>query len=437
MALVDGYPAILLASLSIRVLGTGYALWLFVRVRDRRFLFLTALLSLMALSQGLVAVGTGAPSSEVPALLVSVLAIAIVAYIDRHRQADRALETDLRESNDRLRANRLRLEATLDASPEYIFVFDSDARYVEILSGEDRITLRDPAAFIGASVADIIPGPAAPRIQAVIERTLETDAGHRLEYHIPREGRVEWYEAQTAPINHADVPEKRVLFLARDITERKERERQVQVLDRVLRHNLKNAMNVILGNAERAASTGVEPATEAAAAITEASDTLLAVAEKERQITAVLLDRPHREAIDVGRHVDDAVETVGERFPAASIETTVDRGLVAMATRDLGRAVMELVDNAIRHADRDTPTVRVSATASGDSVVIVVADDGPGIPEEERTILTGAREIGPLYHGSGLGLWLVYWIVTRSAGGLTFEETDPRGSTVTLTLDAA
>ena len=43
----------------------------------------------------------------------------------------------------------------------------------------------------------------------------------------------------------------------------------------------------------------------------------------------------------------------------------------------------------------------------------------------------------PLQHGSGLGFWLVHWIVTASGGELRFEENDPRGSVVTLCLERA
>ena len=59
-----------------------------------------------------------------------------------------------------------------------------------------------------------------------------------------------------------------------------------------------------------------------------------------------------------------------------------------------------------------------------------------GIPDEEVTVLPRGTE-SPLHHGSGLGLWLVHWLVSASGGDLDFADNRPRGSVVTLTLERA
>ncbi|WP_330995642.1 ATP-binding protein [Halobacterium salinarum] len=65
-----------------------------------------------------------------------------------------------------------------------------------------------------------------------------------------------------------------------------------------------------------------------------------------------------------------------------------------------------------------------------------VKDDGPGIPQTEQQVITSGVET-PLKHGSGLGLWIVSWLVTRSNGPLSFNENTPQGSIVTIHLPAA
>lgn len=52
----------------------------------------------------------------------------------------------------------------------------------------------------------------------------------------------------------------------------------------------------------------------------------------------------------------------------------------------------------------------------GDRVEIAAADDGPGIPDDQWTLVAGEREITQLSHGSGLGPWLVRWVVEAAAG---------------------
>ncbi|WP_459987600.1 ATP-binding protein, partial [Natrinema sp. JCM 9743] len=70
-------------------------------------------------------------------------------------------------------------------------------------------------------------------------------------------------------------------------------------------------------------------------------------------------------------------------------------------------------------------------------LTLTVADDGPGIPPEERELLEGDREITQLRHASGLGLWLVNWVVTQAGGRLTFHDNEPRGTVVTLAIPRA
>lgn len=428
---------VLVLSLAIRLAGAVYATALYMRVRDARYLFLTAMLALMGLRQYLEITVGASGTSEVPGLLVSVLAVAIVAYIDRHRRRDAALTAELRASNEELAANRERLTATLAASPEYIFVFDAEGHYRAILAGAEDITIRDPSAFVGSHVSAIMPAPTADAVERAIAETLATGECQRFQYELPRDGRTEWYEGQTAPFEEPGTDEQRVLLSARDITERKERERQVRVLDRVLRHNVNNDMNVVRGYGELVAERETGAVADAGERIVTASDRLLDVVDKERQITQVLLREPQRVRVPIGSHLDTVVDEIREQFPEATVEADVDSDLVVRAIPELRLAVDELLDNAIRHADAAAPTVSVEAHETDGDVIVRVADTGPGIPSEESTILSGERDIEPLYHGSGLGLWLVYWIVTRSDGRLAFAANDPRGSVVTVTLEDA
>lgn len=67
---------------------------------------------------------------------------------------------------------------------------------------------------------------------------------------------------------------------------------------------------------------------------------------------------------------------------------------------------------------------------------VVIVDNGPGLPDSEREVLEAGEET-PLTHGSGIGLWLVYWTVTYAGGEVTIEDRSPRGTRVTVTLPCA
>jgi signal transduction histidine kinase len=104
----------------------------------------------------------------------------------------------------------------------------------------------------------------------------------------------------------------------------------------------------------------------------------------------------------------------------------------------LGLAVDNLLENAVVHTTSLSPTVEVTVRRDEETgtVEVSVADDGPGIPRQEREVLVDGQET-PLDHGSGIGLWLVNWIVSESMGTVSFGENDPTGSVVTLRLPLA
>jgi signal transduction histidine kinase len=106
-----------------------------------------------------------------------------------------------------------------------------------------------------------------------------------------------------------------------------------------------------------------------------------------------------------------------------------------MADSHLLMAVEDLVENAIVHAHHAEPVVRVTVEPTDDAVAFAVADDGPGIPDQELAVLDTGGET-ELQHGSGAGLWVVTWIVERSGGELSFE-TSSEGTTVTIRLPRA
>jgi signal transduction histidine kinase len=100
---------------------------------------------------------------------------------------------------------------------------------------------------------------------------------------------------------------------------------------------------------------------------------------------------------------------------------------------ELVRLVLEeLVENSLEHTDGNAP-VTVTVRPSDEGGRLDVRDSGPGIPEHERAVLLEGEETEGM-HGTGVGLWLVSWCVTRLGGRLSFGDHDSRDSTVTVHL---
>jgi len=226
------------------------------------------------------------------------------------------------------------------------------------------------------------------------------------------------------------------LIALREITDQKVYEQRLEVANRLLRHNLRTDTNLILGHADNLADAVPDRHREDLEQIRIAAHRLADLSHKANQLETTLhLDAADRTTVDAVPVVGTVVDRVRTAHPAATITldaparapvTTVNEAL-------LEAAVGHVLENAIEHTDRP-PEVTVTVE-SGDPVTIRVADNGPGIPDIEQSVIAAGRET-QLEHGSGVGLWLVHWITTASGGDVAFDTNDPRGSVVTLTLPA-
>ncbi len=252
---------------------------------------------------------------------------------------------------------------------------------------------------------------------------------------IYRDGRLEYYHLTTSCLEDAPVDSDRLVTF-RDITSVKRRERDLdflmQVVSRVLRHNLRNDITVAQGYAATIEERGGDSLAEMAARISDTCIDLVRTSEKARYIQQAI-DADERVRFDLPTIVEDSVADALDDGPDAAVETAVPE-VAVRANLKLPRALTETVENATRYND---PPRRVNVTAEreGPWVHLVVGDNGEGIPQAELDALTHRGETD-LVHGSGAGLWLTYTVVEESDGEITFDTTGD-GTTVRMRLPVA
>jgi signal transduction histidine kinase len=266
-----------------------------------------------------------------------------------------------------------------------------------------------------------------------IRRVIDGEStGERVEYPCHGQHEKRWFSMGVIPLEADPV---RAAVVHYDVSHYKQR---INVLDRVLRHNLRNKANIILGHAAALASARDDETATAATTIGSAARELLSLSEQARRYREVSADDRPTTPIDVVSVVSEVTERLSDRNPRAVIETSLPAVAVVQGTQSLSLVVHELVENAIVHNDSQDPWVRVEVVRvheGGDERVSVrVVDDGPGIPEQDRRLLTGGLEEHPIRHGSQLGVWVVSSLVTSLDGNVTVEPRTPRGSVVTTTF---
>lgn len=208
-----------------------------------------------------------------------------------------------------------------------------------------------------------------------------------------------------------------------------ERGRALEVMNRVLRHNVRNDVNIVLGYADMLRQ---ETGDDKLDTITKVTREISSYTGKAEKIKEVMQEPADTSTIELDEVVEKIAETAGREYDT-EIRYDVPTGTRVMAHPMLEHGLTELVENAVKHNDANDPFVSVSAEEAGDEVRVVIRDNGPGIPEQERSVLEEGVET-PLSHASGLGLWLAYWIMHESGGRMQITDNEPRGSVVSVYL---
>jgi PAS domain S-box-containing protein len=405
------------------------------------------------------------------------------------------------------------VDSLLDAQPDIFYVLDENgtfekwnARMSERLGYDDE-TIRELHA---TEIVDPADRETIVRAMANVYEAGETE--QRETALVTADGEKIPYQLNGAPLTDSDGDVIGLVGTGRDVSDRVRREERLSVLDRVLRHNLRNLSSVLLAHADALeadapgdaggdtprATGAIDRATDATDRRTDATDRQTDATDRRTDATDRQTDatdrrkntadrrRPvtdHTDAVrtvadrmarlsDLARQVDEALEEGADRrtvgldsllaeatdgfdpsaaggFDTSVSDPTADDatqspGFVevaalpsapVVATAPLSAAFTELLDNAVRHNPAASPRVVVDATVDAETVTVTVDDDGPGLPERERTVRRAPES--QLDHSTGLGLWFVQWVVEASGGSLAFEESPLGGTRVAVTLQRA
>ena len=152
---------------------------------------------------------------------------------------------------------------------------------------------------------------------------------------------------------------------------------------------------------------------------------------------------PSLRPVGVDELLDDVVDAVRLAVDDAgqTIEMVGERGLTVTADGRLVRqALVNLVDNALKYG-KAGQLIRLGAERHGERVRISVEDDGPGVPEAERTRVFEPYTRLPEDQvsertGTGLGLAVVRRISEACGGRVWIEDGTTRGARVIVELRA-
>ena len=301
--------------------------------------------------------------------------------------------------------------ALVDETDDPMFVVDTDGRVITQNRTAVETLATTPTTSNDAPLRDFV----GHDLDALAESTtveLTTVDGIRR------------YDPQLSTVTDPLGNELAVVLSFRDVTNRELRRERLAVLNRVLRHNLRNQVDVIKSHAGALPSS----TSDRRDAICAAAEKMAVLGDRARQVDHCIdtNDAPRqvdlvavaRTALDRVR--SDAGVTVTTNLPESAVVTTNDRAVTS--------AVESALDNAIAYANTAV-TLEVVPMESG--FCVRIADDGPGIPDSTLESLQRGDET-QLNHTVGLGLWQLKWAVTAIRGEFSIETTD--GTVVEIRL---
>jgi len=363
-----------------------------------------------------------------------------VGNLIERRLTDLELASRSRELERTVADLRLK-ERAMDEAPVGITITDPDREdnpMVYVNERFEELTGYDASEALGRNCRFLQGEDTDPETRRLLRERIDAEAPVSVDIvNYRKNDERMWQKLDVSPVRDDDGTVANFVGFQTEITDRKIKERRLEVLNRVLSHNLKNKMNVIEGHVallHEEFDDGEEPAS--LATVRDAALDLMGLAESVQETERIIAAAGEsRQPIDLTAHVVGLVDMFEDRYPDATITTTLPDDSCRVEVTGLLAALEEAVENAIKHDESSTASVAVRITKRDDGWIdIEVEDEGPGIPEEEIAVLEGGET--PLNHAERLGLWLIYWVVTKAGGRFVVSEAASGGSVVRLSVPA-
>jgi Signal transduction histidine kinase len=220
-----------------------------------------------------------------------------------------------------------------------------------------------------------------------------------------------------------------------------QRNTELALLNQIVRHDIRNDVAVILGWGDALKTHVDEEGQTHLDRMLSAGEHITDITETVGEFIDVLKgsDDPELRPVDLESVLTNEIKKTRAVHDKATITVAGDLhgGLTVVATDLLSSVFRNLLNNAVSHNDKPEPEITVTVTDNGDTVSIVITDNGPGIPDRQKDGIFERGEMGAesSSSGSGLGLYLVDVLVEMYNGSIMIADNDPEGSVFTIVLE--
>jgi len=356
--------------------------------------------------------------------------------------------TDRKRREQELAEEREKYATLVEQSHDGVAIVQN-GEFVFVNSRLAEITGYEADELLGTPLTDAIAPEERELVRERHERRLDPDADpppsrYTLTFKT-KDGSERVAEVSVADIQYEGSPA--ALASVRDVTERQRYEddleqanEELEVLNRVVRHDIRNDMAVMLGWGELLEDHVDDDGAEFLEKILRSGEHIVELTETARDYVETLTTD---EEVDVKptalrEKLTNEITLRREAHPQAEIRVDEPIPDVDVRANEMLPSVFRnLLNNAVQHNDKDQPIVEVGVEERADDIRVTVADNGPGVPAEQQETIFGKGEMSLDSSGTGIGLYLARTLLDQYGGDIWVEDNDPAGAVFTVTLPKA
>ena len=332
--------------------------------------------------------------------------------------------------------------------PNFIFVFDEDFHYVDVITPDGLRLFHTKEELIGKDGRIFYPPEVSELLSANIRECLKKNQWKEVEHHIELHGTRYYYQARIVPVDG-----NKAFCLIQDIGDRVRRmdelltqRQRAEESDRIksafianMSHEIRTPLNAVIGFSEYLMSEKAPEKRQKYMDVIRNSSTMLL------QIVNDILDLSrlesgmsefHFEETDVVAMLMNVMELyIPNMKPGVRLLSDVPDKKIVVFTDDnrVKQVLYNFISNAVKYTERGAITLKVEE--NNEFLTFSVIDTGCGIPDDKlKLIFNRFEKLDRFVQGTGLGLAICNSIVERLGGKIEVSSKVGEGSVFSFTI---
>lgn len=351
--------------------------------------------------------------------------------------------TEMMAAKEALESSQKRMQAFLDAVPDFFFRVHIDGKILDFKAVEEQQLFMQPDMFIGRTLQEILPEDIANNALHLTDLAIETQTPQLFTYELGMDGASHTFEARIVASGDEEV-----IIVAHDITEHARLEQMKTDFINRASHELRTPLTTSLLMAELLNDFFDHKSDEENA---EYWKILKSQLDRQRELLEDLLvfgriENEHYQAeeieTDLLKLLQNTITGIAPQFNAKEITFRFKAPdalpAITASIELLKRSFTNLLSNAVKFSEHGGE-VGITTEIDGKYIRIDVWDHGIGIPAQDLPLVTGrffraSNAIKNEVQGSGIGLHMVKKIIEDMGGIFKITSVENDGTTVSLYL---